>query len=136
MICLVLFLSSSRVFGADYTIKAGSTDVTVYVTLIPLEDYTINHLANIAHNDGNLCVYYVRDGAAVQQITTAVQTVTGTHTDGGWVKLDDTNLPGRYRLDLPDGVCAANVRHAKVMITYATEGLGEIDIDLHVGQFL
>jgi hypothetical protein len=56
--------------------------------------------------------------------------VTGTHTDGGWVKLDDTNLPGRYRLDLPDGVCAANVRHAKVMITYATEGLGEIDIDL------
>jgi hypothetical protein len=116
--------------GADYTIKSGSTDVTVYVTLRPFEGFTINDIANIAHNDSNLKVYYVRDRLAVQQITTASQTVTGAHNDGGWVKLDDTNAPGRYRLDLPDAVCAANVRHAKVMITYSSEGMGEVDIDL------
>jgi hypothetical protein len=64
------------------------------------------------------------------QISTANQTVTGTYASGGWVKLDSTNAPGRYRLDLPNDVCAAGVRHAKVMITYSDEGIGEIDIDL------
>jgi hypothetical protein len=50
--------------GADYTIKAGNTSVIAYVTLRPFEGFTISDLANIAHNDGNLKVYYVRDGAA------------------------------------------------------------------------
>jgi len=105
LICLFAALMSSATRGADYTIEAGSTDVTVYLTLRgDVEGNTVLR-SDAAYNSSDLKVYYVRPGGNVTQISLANQTVTGMHTDGGWVALSSTNAPGRYRLELGDDVC-------------------------------
>ena len=38
------------------------------------------------------------------------------HSDGGFVEVDATNMPGVYRLDLPDAVCATGVNSVVVML--------------------
>ena len=49
-------------------------------------------------------------------ITLATQTVTGAFSSGGFVEVDATNMPGVYRLDLPDAVCATGVNSVVVML--------------------
>tara|TARA_R110000868_G_scaffold347782_1_gene608739 strand:+ start:90 stop:1088 length:999 start_codon:yes stop_codon:yes gene_type:complete len=45
--------------------------------------------------------------AARSAITLATQTTTGAHSDGGFVEVDATNMPGVYRFDLPDAAVAS-----------------------------
>jgi hypothetical protein len=131
VVCLFALLSSKVVGAADYTIKAGSTDVTVYLTLYHFGDnnVSITPVTGIAYNTASLKVYYIRPGGSLTQISPVTQTVTGAHADGGWVELSSTNAPGRYRLDLPDAVCAAGVPRARVMIQATATDICVDDID-------
>ena len=45
---------------------------------------------------------YARQGAVRTDLTLVTQTVAGAHTDGGFVEVDATNMPGVYRCDYPD----------------------------------
>jgi hypothetical protein len=132
VVCLIALLNSSAVRAADYTIKAGSTDVTVYLTLSGIVEGNTVLRSDAAYNSGDLKVYYIRPGGSLTQISLANQTVTGGHTDGGWVALSSTNSPGRYRLDLPDAVCASGVPRVRVMASYVLDVPyhDNIDIDL------
>lgn len=58
---------------------------------------------------GNITGSYVRPLAVRSVITMATQTVTGAHSDGGFVEIDATNMPGLYRFDAPDLAQAAGV---------------------------
>lgn len=86
-------------------IQVGSTDQTITVAL---RDVNGSPLTGKAYNTSGLTCYY-RKGAtgAVTALTLATQTVTGAHSDGGFVELDATNMPGDYRLDLSDTMVAA-----------------------------
>lgn len=87
----------------------GSTDVTVYVFIPASNVSTGAGLTGLAHDTASLVASYVRPRAARAAISLVTQTVTGAHTDGGFVEVDATNIPGLYRLDLPDAACAAGV---------------------------
>lgn len=101
---------------AKLALKKNSTDVTVYLFVQDSSKTAGEGLTGLAYNTASLVASYVRPLAARQAISLASQTVTGAHSDGGFVEVDSTNMPGLYRLDLPDAVCATGVPSAVVML--------------------
>lgn len=59
---------------------------------------------------------YMRTQAVRVAITPATQTVAGAHTDGGFVEVDATNMPGTYRFDVPDAAYATGADKVVVQI--------------------
>ena len=74
----------------------------------------------LAYNSSGLTAYYSFAGtnATSHAITLAtLAAVTSAWSSGGFIKLDDTNMPGVYRFDVPDAVLAAS-KGREVIITF------------------
>ncbi len=94
---------------AKLSIVKSSTDVTVYIFIQNSSVTTGAGLTGLAYDTSNLVCYYVRPLGSATALTLATQTATGAHSDGGFVEVDSTNMPGVYRLDLSDAICATGV---------------------------
>lgn len=110
-------------------ILKGSADVTLYVFVSDSASTTGAGKAGIAHNAAGLVASYVRPLGSRTAITLATQTVTGAHSDGGWVEVDATNMPGVYRLDLPDAVCASGV-NSVVVFLHGASGMAPVALEI------
>jgi hypothetical protein len=101
-------------------ILKGSTDVTIDIMLV--QDNSGSNpgdpLTGLVYNSSGLVCYY-REGAtgSVTQLTLATQTVGGAHSDGGFVLLNDTTMPGMYRLDLSDTIVSGTNDKATVVLS-------------------
>lgn len=84
-------------------VYAGLTSQTIDLFIRDSSSTTGQGLTGLAYNSGSLVASY-RKGAAGSRvaITLATQTVTGAFSSGGFVEIDATNMPGCYRLDLPN----------------------------------
>lgn len=104
-------------------ITAGKTNVTVDVYFVdddggtaPGEPTTGKLFSDI--ETGGSASYH-RQGAARVDFTLVTQTAAGAHTDGGFVLIDDTNMPGLYRLDVPDAAFATGVDYVVIQCVMA-----------------
>jgi hypothetical protein len=78
-------------------------------------------LTGLVFNSGSLTAYYHRPGSAAAAITLAtLASATAAWSSGGFIAVDGTNMPGLYRLDLPDAVLATGVDEVVVMLKGAT----------------
>lgn len=105
-------------------IVPGSTDQSIIVFLQDDREVDGSGLTGLAHDTASLVCYYVRPGSAAAQLSLVTQTVTGAHGDGGFVEIDSTNMPGFYRLDLPDVMVASGVDSVALMIRGAANLVG------------
>jgi len=112
----------------DFGIYAGDTNKTIYVRL--RDSTTGLAKTGLAYNDANAVLSYTLPLAARAAITLATQTVTGAHSDGGFVEVDATNCKGLYRVDLSDAAIASG---AFTIISIEFDGTIEesIEIPLH-----
>lgn len=101
-------------------IKKGSIDISVYVFIPDSSSTTGAGLTGLVFNSAGLTCYYVRPLGSATQLTLATQTVTGAHSDGGFVEVSSTNMPGLYRLDLSDTIVSSGVNSVVVMLKGAT----------------
>ena len=101
-------------------ITKGATSVSVDVFIRDSSVGTGVGLTGLVFNTASLTAYYSRQNAAATAITLATQTATGAFSSGGFVAVDGTNMPGLYRLDIPDAVLASGVNTAYVMLKGAT----------------
>lgn len=101
-------------------ITKGATSVSVNVFIRDNSVTTGAGLTGLAYNTASLTAYYTRQNAAATAITLATQTATGAYSSGGFVAVDGTNMPGLYRLDIPDAVLASGVNAAYIMLKGAT----------------
>ena len=97
-------------------ITKGATSVSFNVFIRDNSVSTGVGLTGLAFNTASLTAYYTRQNAAATAITLATQTATGAYSSGGFVAVDGTNIPGLYRLDIPDAVLASGVNQAYVML--------------------
>lgn len=88
-------------------IKKGATDQTVYLFIQDSSSTIGAGLTGLAYNTASLVCYYVRALGSATALTLATQTVTGAHSDGGFVEVSSANMPGWYRLDLSDAIVAS-----------------------------
>ena len=101
-------------------IKKDSTNITLIVFIQDSSSTTGAGLTGLVYNSASLVCYYARPLAAAVALTLATQTVTGAHSDGGFVEIDSTNMPGVYRLDLSDAIVATGVDSVALMLKGAT----------------
>lgn len=99
---------------AKLAVKPGTTSLITYVFIQDSSVTTGAGLTGLAFNTASLVASYVRPAAARSAITLATQTTTGAFSSGGFVEVDATNMPGVYRLDVPDAAIAVGVRSVVV----------------------
>jgi hypothetical protein len=102
------------------SIKKDSTSVTVYLFIQNSAVTTGAGLTGLVYNSSSLTAYYVRPLGSATSISLATQTVTGAYSSGGFVEVHSSNMPGVYRLDLPNAVFATGVDSVVVMLFGAT----------------
>ena len=101
-------------------ILKGATDITIDVMLVQENSGTNpgDPLTGLVFNSTSLVCYFREGGlGAVTQLALATQTVGGAHSDGGFVLLSDTLMPGMYRLDLSDTIVSGATDKATVVIS-------------------
>lgn len=90
------------------SIKAGSTSQTVNVFIRDSSSTTGAGLTGLVFNSAGLTAYYALPKAAAVSITLAtLAAITTAYASGGFKEVDATNMPGWYRLDLPDAAIAS-----------------------------
>ena len=103
-------------------IKRGSTSVRRLVFIASSLGTTGTGLANLVFNSAGLVAYYYASDLNNElQITLATATL-GTYTSGGFIAVDNTNMPGWYEIGIPnaalDGgdIVAIHLRGATNMV--------------------
>lgn len=115
--------------------KKGATSQTVYLFIQDSSSTTGAGLTGLAFNTASLVAYYVRGLGSATAITLATQTVTGTYSSGGFVEVSSSNMPGVYRLDIPNTALATGADSVVIMLKGATNMAPvalEIDLDAMV----
>jgi hypothetical protein len=97
------------------SITVGSTSQTVNILVLDSSSTSGAGLTGLVYNSGSLVAYYVLPRAAAAAITLATQTVTGAYSSGGFVEISSSNVPGLYRLDIPDAALASG-RFVTIML--------------------
>ena len=83
-------------------LKRGSTSVRRLIFIGDSSSTTGAGLANLLHNTSGLVAYYFAGDLSNEvQITLATATL-GSYTSGGFVAVDNTNMPGWYEIGIPD----------------------------------
>lgn len=93
------------------TIKSGTTSRTEYIYL---------NTTGYTFSSTGLSASYVRAGSARVTVPLISQTVTGAYTSGGFCEIDATNMPGLYRLDVPNAIFNTGVKTAALEIINTT----------------
>lgn len=105
--------------NSKLTYTKGATSITVNVYIESSITVTAG-LTGLAFNSAGLVAYFVREKSASVAITLATQTTTGAWSSGGFVEVDATNMPGIYRLDIPDACFASGSNSFIVLLKGAT----------------
>jgi hypothetical protein len=103
-------------------IKRGSTSVRRLIFVADSSSTTGAGLASLVYNTASLVAYYFAGDLSNEvQITLATATL-GTFASGGFVAVDNTNMPGWYEIGIPDAAldggneCAIQFRGAANMV--------------------
>ena len=101
-------------------IAAGTQNVSVQV---PMVDITDGFTAEPALTPGDFDIAYSRPHVAPVKadcVALASPAVDDPHLDNGVFEIDNTNMIGVYRLDIPDAVFAVGEENALVSLTHAS----------------
>jgi hypothetical protein len=101
------YYNPTSTYNKAINIKAGTISYSEYVQL---------NATGISFNTPGITASYVRSGGARVGITLVSQTVSGVWTSGGFVEVDAVNMPGLYRIDIPDAAFASGVNQVTLMI--------------------
>ena len=83
-------------------IKRGSTSIRRLIFVADSTSTTGAGLASVAHNAANLVAYYFAGDLNNEAEITLASATLGSYTSGGWVAVDNTNMPGWYEVGIPD----------------------------------
>lgn len=83
-------------------IKRGSTSVRRLIFIADSSSTTGSGLANLVHNSSGLVAYYFAGDLNNEVQITFVTATLGTFTSGGFIAVDNTNMPGWYEIGIPD----------------------------------
>jgi len=103
-------------------LKRGSTSVRRLIFIADSTSTVGAGLANLVYNTSSLVAYYFAGDLSNEvQITLATATL-GTWASGGFVAVDNTNMPGWYEIGIPNAAldggneCAIQLRGAANMV--------------------
>jgi len=107
---------------AKLAIKPGSTSVSVDIFIADSSVTTGAGKTGLAYNTASLTAYYKRNGntASVAITLATLAAITTAWSTGGFIEVDATNMPGLYRLDIPDAALTTGVKSVVILLKGAT----------------
>ena len=90
-------------------VDPGVSDVSVGVFIQDATATDGTGLTGLTKASSDLTCYYYRPGGSATALALSDISPSDAHMDGGFAEVDDANMPGVYRLDLPDAAVAAGV---------------------------
>ena len=128
-------LSSIGTFVAS---ERNITNLTIAPNSISRSETIYLGVTGLTHLTSGLSASYVRTGSARVGFSLASQTVTGAWVSGGFVEIDAVNMPGMYRIDIPNAAFSSGTTSVTVAIknsntafgTYLSYSLQPVYIDL------
>jgi hypothetical protein len=113
-------------------IKAGATSQSVYIEVLDSTSTTGGRKTGLVYNTAGLTAYYARNAGSATAITLAtLAAANSAYSSGGFKEVDATNMPGVYRLDLPDAAIAAGVPSVVVTVRGAT-GMVQVSLEIQL----
>lgn len=102
-------------------VKKGSTSVSEYFFIADSSQTDGRGLTGLVFNSAGLVGSYAREQSARVAITLAtLAAATTAWSSGGFVEVDSTNMPGIYRLDVPNAAYASGANVVTVMLKGAS----------------
>jgi hypothetical protein len=83
-------------------IKRGSTSVRRLIFIADSSSTTGAGLANLVYNTASLVAYYFAGDLSNEVSITLATATLGTWASGGFIAVDNTNMPGWYEIGIPD----------------------------------
>ena len=80
----------------------GSTSQRRFIFIADTSSTTGAGLANLTHSSSGLVAYYIAGDLSNEVQITLVAGTLGTYVSGGFVAVDNTNMPGWYEIGIPD----------------------------------
>ena len=80
----------------------GSTSQRRFIFIADTSSSTGAGLANLTHSSSGLFAYYIAGDLNNEVQITLVTATLGTFASGGFVAVDNTNMPGWYEVGIPD----------------------------------
>ena len=80
----------------------GSTSQRRFIFIADTSNSTGAGLANLTHSSSGLVAYYIAGDLNNEVQITLVTATLGTFASGGFVAVDNTNMPGWYEVGIPD----------------------------------
>jgi hypothetical protein len=116
-------------------LPAGTTAQIVHVFI--LDSAATDGSGKTALAFGDITAYYVRAGGTLTSLTTETIATLGTWASTGndylgFKKLDDTNAPGLYELDLPNNILAAG--SAQVVLQLRATGAAPCCLEIQLAS--
>jgi hypothetical protein len=83
-------------------------------------------VVGLTASTSGLSAYYNRTRTASVSITLVARTIAQAWTSGGFAEVDSTNMPGVYRLDVPDAALAAGADDVTIVVRGASGTNGAV----------
>lgn len=113
-------------------VKKGATSQSIYFEVLDSTSTTGGRKTGLAYNTSSLTAYYVRNGGSATAITLAtLAAANSAWSSGGFKEVDATNMPGLYRLDVPDAALASGAESVVITIKGAT-GMVQVSYDVQL----
>lgn len=113
-------------------IKKGATSQSVYLVALDSTSTTGGRKTGLLFNTAGLTAYYVRNQGSATAITLAtLAAANSAYSSGGFKEVDATNMPGVYRLDVPDAAFASGADSVVVTVKGAT-GMVQADVEVQL----
>ncbi len=100
--------------------KAGSTSNIFQIFIADSSSIIGAGLTALTSGSGGLTAYYHRDTDTTATVINLTSLTLGTFTSSGFLKIDDTNMPGCYQFCPPDAAMASGAKSVMFMLKGAT----------------
>src|SRR3984957_9448646 len=115
------------------SIKAGATSQSVLVFVQNNSVTTGVGLTGLVFNTSGLTAYYSFAGAAATSTAITLATlasVTSAWSSGGFKEIDSTNMPGVYRLDIPNAALASSNGRSVVIYLQGAANMAPLPLEV------
>lgn len=93
---------------AKQLVQLGNTSRTEYIWIQDSSSTTGAGLTGLVFNSAGLTAYYVTErGTPTAIALVTLASATAAYSSGGFIAVDGTNMPGLYRIDLPNAIFAS-----------------------------
>lgn len=108
-------------------------DITSQSLYLEIKDTTgLAGKTGLLYSTTLLVAYYVRNGGSATAITLAtLSAANSAYSSGGFKEVDAANMPGVYRLDLPDAALASGADSVLIMLKGAV-GMAQSYVDFQL----